>query len=87
MATFSGARQADAHTTSAQSSESGITDAILDAIVVALIAAGFVTLAFNTIARLSRRPGAQNGGETLAQGASPPLRVQVGGDERTSGAD
>lgn len=52
MATFSGARQADAHTTSAQSSESGITDAILDAIVVALIAAGFVTLAFNTFARL-----------------------------------
>jgi hypothetical protein len=52
MATFSGARKADANVTAAVSGESGLADAIVDAVVVALIAAGFVTLALNAIARL-----------------------------------
>ena len=52
MATFSGARKTDANVAAPASAENGLAYAIVDAIVVALIAAGFVTLALNAIARL-----------------------------------
>ncbi len=52
MATFHGTRRTTEFNPSATEAEGSLTDAVLDVVVIALIAAGFVTLAFNTIARL-----------------------------------
>ena len=51
MATFQGTRRDEALTAS-QEADNSLLSAILDATVIALIAASFVTLALNTIARL-----------------------------------
>ena len=51
MATFQGTRRDEARTAS-KASDDSLVNSILDATVVALIAASFVTLALNTIARL-----------------------------------
>ena len=51
MATYQGSSRTQAPAT-AETTDSGLVDAALDATVIALIAAGFITLAFNTIARL-----------------------------------
>ena len=51
MATYQGTSRTQT-TAAAETTDIGLVDAALDATVVALIAAGFITLAFNTIARL-----------------------------------
>ena len=51
MTTIQGTRRTEYQEATKQA-EGGIADALLDATVIALIAAGFVSLAFNTFARL-----------------------------------